>query len=164
MFTECLLTVDANQATLEICICTVENFNKVPAEMTKYKFPAYAFHKQKMCLRMHLIKPRSMKLRSFISRLQKLYIYLEEFPPDTEGQEIASLPAYEIMDFIYHSIPTRWKNKMIEPDFNYADSTIKEMTDFFETRVENLEPNENIKKSSAAAKKMKEKNTTNKQK
>ena len=26
-----------------------------------------------------------------------------------------------------------WKNKMIEQGFNYADSTIKEMTDFFET-------------------------------
>ena len=27
---------------------------------------------------------------------------------------------------------------MIEQDFNYADSTIKEMIDFFKTRVENL--------------------------
>ena len=43
---------------------------------------------------------------------------------------------------------------MIEQDFNYADSTIKEMTDFFETRVENLEPREDKKKSSAAAKKL----------
>ena len=42
---------------------------------------------------------------------------------------------------------------MIEQGFNYADSTIKEMTDFFETRVENLEPKEEKKKSSAAAKK-----------
>ena len=29
---------------------------------------------------------------------------------------------------------------MIEQGFNYADSTAKEMTDFFETGVENLEP------------------------
>ena len=29
---------------------------------------------------------------------------------------------------------------MIEECFNYADSTVKEMIDFFETRVENLEP------------------------
>ena len=33
---------------------------------------------------------------------------------------------------------TTWKNKMIEQGFNYADSTIKEMSDFFETRVKNL--------------------------
>ena len=44
---------------------------------------------------------------------------------------------------------------MIEHVFNYADSTIKEMTDFFETKVKNLEPKEDKKKSSAAAKKTK---------
>ena len=79
--------------------------------------------------------------------------YLEEFSPDTEGRETAPLPADEIMDIIYHSMPNTWKNKMIGQGFNYADSTIKEMTDFFDTRVENLEPKEDRKKSSAAAKK-----------
>ena len=42
---------------------------------------------------------------------------------------------------------------MMEQGFNYADSTIKEVSDFFETRVENLEPKEDKVKSSAAAKK-----------
>ena len=31
---------------------------------------------------------------------------------------------------------------MIEQGFYYADSPVKEMTNFFETRVENLEPKE----------------------
>ena len=35
---------------------------------------------------------------------------------------------------------------MIEQGFNYADSTIKEITDFFETRIENLEPKDDKKK------------------
>ena len=59
------------------------------------------------------------------------------------------------MDIIYHSMPTTWKNKMIKQGFNYADSIIKEMTDFFGTRVENLEHKEDKKKSSAATKKSK---------
>ena len=42
---------------------------------------------------------------------------------------------------------------MIEQDFNYAYSTVREITDFFKTRVENLEPKEEKKISSAAAKK-----------
>ena len=42
---------------------------------------------------------------------------------------------------------------MIEQGFNYTDSAITEMTDFDETRVENLELKEDKKKSSAAAKK-----------
>ena len=79
-----------------------------------------------------------MKLYSFISRLQVLNAYLEEFPPDTEGQETAPLSADETMDIIYHSTPTTWKKKMIEQGFNYANSTVKEMSDDIRTRVENL--------------------------
>ena len=37
---------------------------------------------------------------------------------------------------------------MIEQGFNYAGFTIKEMTDFFETGAENLEPKEDKKKFS----------------
>ena len=67
----------------------------------------------------------------------------------------APLSADESMDIIYHSMPTTLKNKMIEQGFNCADSTIEEMTDFFETREENLEPKEDRKKSSAASKESK---------
>ena len=48
---------------------------------------------------------------------------------------------------------------MIEQGFNYEDSTIKEITDFFESRLQNLETNEEKKKSSAAAKKSLKKST-----
>ena len=65
------------------------------------------------------------------------------------------LPADEIMDIIYYSMPTTWNNKMIEQGFNYADSTIKEITDFFGTRVDNLDPKEDNKNSSVATKKIK---------
>ena len=68
--------------------------------MTKHAFTAYVLREQKRYLRRHLvIKSRSMKLHIFISRLQELNAYLEEFPPDTEGQETTALPADEI---IYH--------------------------------------------------------------
>ena len=110
MFTKWLLTADAkatfNQATLGIGIRTVDIFNKVLAEITKHTFLPYAFRKQKTYLRMHLLKPRSMKLRSFITSLQEMNAYLEDFPLDTEGQETAPLSADEIMDIIYHSMPT----------------------------------------------------------
>ena len=53
---------------------------------------------------------------------------------------------------------------MIVQDFNYTDSTVKEMKDFFETQVENFGPKEEKEKSSAAAKKTKEKRTHKKQK
>ena len=50
------------------------------------------------------------------------------------------------MDIFYNSMSTTWKNKMIEQDFNRADSTVKEMTDFFRTRVESLEASVATKK------------------
>ena len=85
--------------------------------MTKHIFLTYAFCKQKRHLCRYLIKLRSMKLHRFISGLQEWNAYLEEFPPDTEGQETILLPADEIMDIIYQSMPTTWKNKMIEKRF-----------------------------------------------
>ena len=53
---------------------------------------------------------------------------------------------------------------MIEHGFNYTDSTLKEMTDFFETRVKNLKPKEDEKKSSAVSKKKKDNKSIKKQK
>ena len=44
-----------------------------------------------------------MKLHIFISRLQELNAYLEEFIQDKEGQSTESLPVDEIMDITYHS-------------------------------------------------------------
>ena len=67
------------------------------------------------------------------------------------------LPADEILESIYHSMSTTWKNEMIEQGVNYIDSTIKEMTDFFDSELKNLEPKEEKKKSSAAAKKFNKK-------
>ena len=52
------------------------------------------------------------------------------------------------------------KTRRLNNDFNYTDANVKEMTDFFETRVENLEPKENNRKSSAAAKKGKRNKTS----
>ena len=50
-------------------------------EVTKYVFPAYAFREQTCYLCRRLIKPRSIKLCSFISRLKEVGAYLEEpFP------------------------------------------------------------------------------------
>ena len=75
--------------------------------------------------------------------LQELNVWLDEFPPDTEGQETSSLPVDEIIDIIYPTMPCP-SCGIIEQGFNYADSTFKEMTDLFESRVGNLEIRKNL--------------------
>ena len=91
-----------NQAALYICICMVDNFNKVLAEMTKQTFPTYAFCEQTHYLHRHLIKSRCMNL---ISRLQELITYLDKLPLDAPGQETTPVSTNEIMDIIYHFMP-----------------------------------------------------------
>ena len=59
------------------------------------------------------------------------------------------------MDIFYHSMPTMWKNKMIEQGFNYTDSIVEKMTDFFEKREEK-------KKTSVLSKKKNKKRKHNK--
>ena len=51
---------------------------------------------------------------------------------------------------------------MIDQAFNYVESTVKEMTDLFEIRVENLKLTKDKKKSFAAACKSKEKKSLKK--
>ena len=62
MHTERLLTGDTKvtftQAALDIGIYTVENFNKVPADITKHAFPAYDICEQKKYQCRYLIKSR----------------------------------------------------------------------------------------------------------
>ena len=82
--------------------------------MTKHTFPAYAFCKQKRYPRRHLVKPRSMKLRRFISRLQELNAYLEEFPPETEGQETAPLIEKKFFKFLKNK-----KRRKIEKELQH---------------------------------------------
>ena len=66
------------------------------------------------------------------------------------------------MDIIYHFMPASWKITIIEEGFSNADSTVKEVAVIFETRVENLEPEENEKKVSIVSKKKKDKSALKK--
>ena len=84
----------------------------------------HIYHEQKKCICQHLIKPRRVKVHTFISRLQELNTYLGKFPPYIEGQETVSLPTDEIMAIMH---------QMIEQGFNYANPTVKEETDFLKT-------------------------------
>ena len=62
------------------------------------------------------------------------------------------------MNIIYHSMPTKWKNKIIEQELNCGDSTVNEICHFSDSWIENFMPREDKKKSSMASKKKKEKN------
>ena len=81
-------------------------------ETTKYVFSIHALCKQKRYSRRHIIEPRIMKLRSFISRPQELDAYLREYPPDTEGQE--TMPLQWIKSWTSSTIPHPPHGKQID--------------------------------------------------
>ena len=102
------------QGALDIGIRTADNFNKVLVEIVKHVLPAYAFCNQTRYLCKHLLKSRSMKLHSFVCRLQELYACLAEFPPDAHEQKTELLSKDGIIDIIYQSMSTTWKIRLLK--------------------------------------------------
>ena len=80
-----------------------------------------------------------MKVRTFTTRLPQLNAYLAYFPPDHSGQLVSPLSEDKVKEIIYHTMPNTWKKKMVEPGYNYLDGSIQSKTEFFKTRIENLE-------------------------
>ena len=123
----------------------VANFITVMATMTVHIFPTYAYRDQRRYMQRYLRKPPDMKVRSFTTRLIQLNTYLPYFPPDRPGQLVSSLPDDDIKEILYHAMPNTWKKKMVEQWYNYSDHPTHSMTKFFETRIENLFPQETRK-------------------
>ena len=80
-----------------------------------------------------------MNIHIFTTRLLQLNNYLAYFPPDQSGQSVAPLSEDKVKEIIHHTMPNLWKKKMMEQGYNYLDDSIQSMSEFFETRIENLE-------------------------
>ena len=80
-----------------------------------------------------------MKVWSFTTRLIQLNMYLLYFPPDRPGQLVTSLSDDDIKEILYHAIPNTWKKKMVKQGCNHLDVSIHSMSEFFETRIKNIE-------------------------
>ena len=88
-----------------------------------------------------------MKVRTFTTRLLQLNAFLAYFLPDRVGQTVNPFPEDDVKEIRYHAMPNTWKKKMVEQGYNYLDTSIQEMAEFFETRVENLEKFDSKKES-----------------
>ena len=45
----------------------------------------------------------------------------------------------DVKEILYFAMPNTWRKKIIKQGYNYLDKSIQEISDFFKTRVENLE-------------------------
>ena len=85
--------------------CTVGNFTTVMATMTMHIFPVLAYQDQKWYMYRYLRKPKTMKVRTFTTRLIQLNNQLPYFSPDCIGQMVTALPDNEVKEILYHEMP-----------------------------------------------------------
>ena len=118
-----------NQAAKVIGVGTIYNFNKVLAEMMKHAFPAYAFRKQMRYLRRHLIKKRSMTLRSFT--ILRFYLthttgwnVISKFSKEKNGRKAFKALRERYEGSSYHDLIKTQANAMMMKTF-YRGDTMK---------------------------------------
>ena len=92
--------------------CTVGNFTTVMTTMTVHIFPVLTYQDQKWYMCRYLRKPKTMKVRTFTTRLIQLNNYLPYFPPDHIGHMVTALPDDEVKEILYHAMPNSLRKKM----------------------------------------------------
>ena len=75
---------------------TVDHFELVAADLTAHVFPSKAYVIQKRYMKKFIKKPRNMKIRALVSRIQELNDYLPSLPPSVTGTDPTELPDDEI--------------------------------------------------------------------
>ena len=83
---------------------TVGNFTTIMATMTSHIFPVLDYQDQKRYMYRYLWKSKTLKLRTFTTRLKQLNNYLPYFPPDCVGQMVTALPGDEVKEILYHAM------------------------------------------------------------
>ena len=100
---------------------TVGNFTRVMTTMTVHIFPVLVYQDQKQYMYRYLRKPKTMKVRTFTTRLIQLNNYLPYFSPDCIGQMVTALSDDEVKEILYHAMPNSWRKKMTEQGDKYLD-------------------------------------------
>ena len=130
---------------------TVEHLKLIMADLTAHVFPSKSYVIQKRYMKKFIKKPRNMKIRALVSRIQELNNYLPSFPQAVAGTNPTKLPEDEIKEIVYNALPSSWQVAMTTQGFDYPSENIKEIIGFCE-RYEILEE-EPIPKKKKSSKK-----------
>ena len=117
---------------------TLEHFNLVAADLTAHVFPSKAYVIQKRYMKKFIKKPRDMKIRALVSRIQELNNYLPSFPPSVSETAPTKLPDDELKEIVYNALPSSWQVAMTTQGFDYPNEDIQDIIGFCE-RYEILE-------------------------
>lgn len=112
--------------TVEYGARTAANFQSVLEALTAHIFPVHAYREQRRYLRRFLKKPKDWTAREFVTRVQEINDYLKLFPTENDN-EATSLPEDELVEALYHAMPSSWRNNMVLHGFNYVQHTVQDL-------------------------------------
>jgi hypothetical protein len=141
------LTAFNNAATL-VGNETVVNLKTVFKKVAATVFPIKAYFTQKQAMRRFMRKPKDMKIRDYVDRLQEINSYLIYFPVKDDEAAATSLPKEEMMDIFLFGIPNSWQKKIVELGFDSIAHTPQEFVEVCE-RISYGESDDNGQKAKA---------------
>jgi hypothetical protein len=116
---------------------TLEHFALVIGDMGAYVFPQRALQMEKRFMRRFMRKPRKLKMREFMARVEELNHDLRYFPAYVAG---ARLLEDELLDIYEYGVPSNWQKQFLLQGFDPIEHTKQEFLEF----CERLEATEDI--------------------
>ena len=113
---------------------TVGSFTMVIATMIMNIFPVLSYQDQKRHMYRYLRKPKTMKVRTFTTRIIQLNNYLPYFPQDFVGQMGTALPDDEVKEILYQENNL---TRLQQPRQVYSRN-VSFLWNCFEIKVKNL--------------------------
>ena len=106
---------------------TLEHFALVLQDMGTYVFPRRALQMEKRFMRRYMRKPRKLKMREFMARVEELNHDLRYFPLFVVG---ARLLEDELLDIYENGVPNSWQKQFLLQGFDPIEHTKQEFLEF----------------------------------
>jgi hypothetical protein len=123
---------------------TLEHFTQVLEDMGAYVFPRRALQMEKRYMRRYMRKPRALKMREYMARVEELNHDLRYFPTFMPG---ARLLEDELLDIYEYGVPATWQKRFLLQGFDPLEHSKQEFLEF----CERLEATEDIFEEHASA-------------
>jgi hypothetical protein len=116
---------------------TMEHFSQVLDDMGNYVFPRRALQLEKRYMRRYMRKPRNLKMREYMARVEELNNDLGYFPSFMQGSRLVE---DELLDIYEFGVPATWQKRFLLHGFDPLEHTKQEFLEF----CERLEATEDI--------------------
>ena len=116
---------------------TLEHFALVLEDMGTYVFPRRALQMEKCFMRRYMRKPRKLKMREFMARVEELNHDLRYFPVFVPGSRLLE---DELLDIYENGVPNSWQKQFLLQGFDPIEHSKQEFLEF----CERLEATEDI--------------------